>query len=115
MLLFLFTLVGGNRFGSKRRFYVLGVCSGVIVFEKYEVNYCLYEGTPRVSFRVVTFDEKQLHAVQTNADELNHLKNGQVLLPPQILLKLRTHRCHEVVKIHDNMNQRVACQKKAAI
>jgi hypothetical protein len=109
MLLFLLTL-GRNRFGSnRRRFYILGVRSGVIVFEKDEVNYCLYEGTPRVSFRVVALDEKQLHAVHANADELNHLKNGQVLLPPQIYLKLRTHRCHEVVEIHDDVNQRVAC------
>jgi len=113
-LLFLFTLGG---FGSNRRaIYILGgVCSGVIIFEKYEVNYSLYEGTPRVGFRVVTLDEKQLHAVQTNTHELNHLKNGQVFLPPQVFLKLGTHWCHQVVKIHDNVNQRVACQEKAAI
>jgi hypothetical protein len=87
----------------------------MIIFEKYEVNDRLYQRTPRVSFRVVALDEKQLQAVQTDAHELNHLKNGQVLLPPEIFLKLRTHGCHKIVEIHNNVNQRVACQKKTAI
>jgi hypothetical protein len=60
LLLFLFTL-GGNRFGSNRRtICILGISSGMIIFEKYEVNYCLYKRTPSVSFRVVACDEKQL-------------------------------------------------------
>jgi hypothetical protein len=54
----------------------------------------LNESIPGKGGREVTFDEQQLQAVQTNEKKLHHLENGQVFLPPQIFLKLRTHRRH---------------------
>jgi hypothetical protein len=66
----------------------------VETFEEYEKHDRLDEEEPRKEGRKITLDEKQLHAVETNEKKLYHLENGQVFLPPQIFLKLRTHRRH---------------------
>lgn len=50
--------------------------------------------------------------MKTNQDELNHLKNGEVFFPPQVLLKPRTHRRHHVIEVHYNVYQRIARQKE---
>ena len=36
-----------------------------------------------------------------------HLDSGEVLLPPQVLLVLRSQRRHQVVRIHDDVHERV--------
>ena len=64
------------------------------VFEKIEKEYRLHESVPGEGGGEVALDKQQLQAVQTNKKGLNHLENGQVLLPPQIFLELWTHRCH---------------------
>lgn len=46
--------------------------------------------------------------MQAEQNELNHLKNGEVFLPPQVFLDARSHRCHHIVKVHDSVYQGVA-------
>jgi hypothetical protein len=86
---------------------LLFVSVGMKVFEKIEKEYGLHESVPGKGGGEVALDEQQLQAVQTNKKELNHLENGQVFLPPQIFLELRTHRCHEIIEVHDEMDQRI--------
>ena len=38
---------------------------------------------------------------------LNHLKGGEVSLPPQVLLHLGSERCEEIVGVHDDVDQGV--------
>lgn len=49
------------------------------------------------------------------ADKLNHLKYSHVLFPPQVLLKSGTHGCHQIVEIHDNVNQTIQGDEKATV
>lgn len=35
------------------------------------------------------------------------MQPGQILLPPQVLLVLRTHGGHHVVEVHDDVHERV--------
>lgn len=51
--------------------------------------------------------EDQLDAVHEDADELHHLQRGHVLLPPDVLLILRAQSGHEVVEIHEEVNEDV--------
>lgn len=39
--------------------------------------------------------------------ETHHLHVGDVLLPPQILLELRSHGRQQVVRVHDDVHERV--------
>jgi hypothetical protein len=73
-------------------------------FKQYEKHDRLHDEEPPIEGGEIALDEKQLQSVQANKNELNHLENGQVFLPPQIFLKLRTHRSHQIVKVHHEMN-----------
>jgi len=53
----------------------------------------------------VAFDEEELDRVQENENELDHLHGGQILLPPEVLLVLRSHSGHKVVAVHDHMDE----------
>lgn len=39
----------------------------------------------------------------------------QVLFPPQVLLVLRTHRCHHVVSVHQHVDEGVDQSKKGSM
>lgn len=54
---------------------------------------------------IVAVDEEQLKSVHHDEQELNHLDGGEVLLPPQILLVLRTEGCEEVIAVHDDVDE----------
>ena len=44
-----------------------------------------------------------------------HLESGEVLLPPNVLLVLRTHGSHHVVKVHDNVDESVEQTEKGRV
>lgn len=46
---------------------------------------------------------------------LNHLKCGQILFPPQILLHVRSESCKKVVGVHDDVDQRVDGPAKGVV
>lgn len=53
---------------------------------------------------VARIPDQQLEGVQHDGDELHHLEHGQVLLPPQIFLHLRSHRGQHVIRVHHDVN-----------
>jgi len=59
------------------------------------------------SLRIVTFDEQELRGVRNHDHKLNQLSCCHILLPEQVLLVFRAERGQEVVKVHENMNERV--------
>lgn len=85
------------------------------VFEKLEKEQRLHESVPREGSREITFDEQQLKSVQANKKELDHLENGQIFLPPQILLNSWTHRCHQIVEVHDKVHQTVESGEEGSL
>lgn len=64
---------------------------------------------------VAIWSHDQLELVREDRDELEHLESGQVLLPPDVLLVFRAHRRHHVVKVHDNVNERVQHGEEGAV
>ena len=46
-----------------------------------------------------------------DSDELDHLKRGHVLLPPDVLLVLRTHSGQHVVRVHEDVDESVELKK----
>lgn len=55
----------------------------------------------------VTLGEEIVACVQEEEDKLHQLQGGQVLLPPQILLHVRANGSQAIVRVHDNMDERV--------
>lgn len=56
--------------------------------------------------RVIAFvADEQLECVQHHQDELHHLDEGQVLLPPQILLHFGSHGGQHIVGVHQNVDE----------
>ena len=53
--------------------------------------------------------------MEEHHDELDHLHGGQVLLPPQVFLILRTHGSQKVVGIHDDMDGSVEHAKESGM
>jgi len=53
--------------------------------------------------------------VQENDDELDHLQGGQILLPPEILLVLGTHGGHQIVGVHDDVDEGVEHTEEGAV
>lgn len=51
--------------------------------------------------------EHQLEAVGHDADELDHLEGGHVLLPPNVLAVLGTQSAEEVVEVHEHVDENV--------
>lgn len=56
--------------------------------------------------------ENKLECMNHDAHKLHHLQCGQVLLPPEELLILRSHGRHHVIKVHDYVNERVEKAKE---
>lgn len=52
-------------------------------------------------------NEDRLDGVKEEERELSELHLGQVLLPPEILLHLRTQSCQEVVEVHHSVDSHV--------
>ena len=48
-----------------------------------------------------------MESVNHNPDELDHLEGGHVLLPPDVLLVLRSHRGQHVVGVHEDVDESV--------
>merc|ERR1711928_87531 len=65
--------------------------------------------------RVVAAVEKELNSMQENDDELDHLHGGQILLPPEIFLVLRSHSSHQVVAVHDHVDEGVEHTEEGAV
>lgn len=45
----------------------------------------------------------------------HHLECGEVLLPPDELLVLRSHGGHHVVEVHDDVHERVQHREERAV
>lgn len=52
-------------------------------------------------------DEEELDGMHEDTDELHHLYVGDVPLPPDVLLVLRSHGSHHVVGVHEEVNESV--------
>ncbi len=51
--------------------------------------------------------ENKLEAVRHDADKLDHLERGHVLLPPDVLLVFRAHGGDHVIEVHEDVDERV--------
>ena len=70
---------------------------------------------PYERLRVVAVDEEQLERVDHHHHELDHLEDGQVLLPPEVRLQPRAHRCQQVVRVHHDVDERVQEAEERAV
>lgn len=59
--------------------------------------------------------DQQLECVQHDQHELHHLQQGQVFLPPQVLLDFGSHRGEHVVSVHDDVHERVEEAEERAV
>lgn len=50
-----------------------------------------------------------------DGDELDHLQRSQVLLPPEVLLELRSHRGEQVVRVHDDVHKGIKQAEEGAV
>lgn len=46
---------------------------------------------------------------------LYHLEHSQVFLPPEVLLHLRTNSGQHVVRVHDDVHERVEQPEESAV
>lgn len=88
------------------RFGVL-VAALVKIGEETEEEDAVASDPPNKGLGVVAIDEEQLERVHHNGDELNHLKSGEIFLPPNEFLVLWSHGGHHVVEIHDDVDESV--------
>lgn len=49
------------------------------------------------------------------SDELDHLQGGQVLFPPQVLLVFGSHGGEKVVRVHDDVHERVEQTEESSV
>jgi len=59
--------------------------------------------------------EEQLEGVHHDQDELDHLHDREVLLPPQVLLHLGAHRGQHVVGVHEDVHEGVQESKEGRV
>lgn len=59
--------------------------------------------------------QNQLEPMNHDAHKLDHLKSGHVLFPPDVLLIFWPESSHEVVKVHENMHERVQQAKERGV
>lgn len=57
--------------------------------------------------KIARIGEQQLEGVYHDGNELDHLEDGQVLFPPQVLLHLWPHGGKHVISVHHNVNSGV--------
>lgn len=55
----------------------------------------------------VRIKKNDVDHVAKNDDKLRHLEDGEVLLPPQVLLVRGSHRGQSVVRVHDHVDEGV--------
>lgn len=91
------------------------------------------------SLGIVTIAEQQLELMRENGNELNlmgdeknaqlsktllkilfqkhiyHLESSQVFFPPYKLLVFGSHRGHHIVKVHDNVHERIQHGKEGTV
>lgn len=78
------------------------------VLEQEEEHAGVHADPPDESDRVLAWVvEEKLEGVRHDGDELNHLHDCQVLLPPQVLLHGRAHGGEHVVSVHHDVDSRV--------
>ena len=83
--------------------------------EEEEEHDGVHSDPPDKRSRVVALDEEQLEGVGHDADELDHLQRGEMLLPPDVLLVLGAHGGDHVVEVHDDVHERVEQAKEGAV
>jgi len=79
----------------------------VEVGEEAEEENSMATDPPNKGLGVVAVDKEQLEGVHHNSDELDHLEGGEVFLPPDELLVLGSHGGDHVIKVHDDVDERV--------
>lgn len=55
----------------------------------------------------LTTRENGIETKNDSSRKLYQLQDCQVLFPPEILLNFRSHGCHSIVSVHDNMDKAV--------
>lgn len=75
--------------------------------EEEEEHHSVEANPPDEGLGVVAVYKQELEGVDHNEYELEHLECSQVLLPPEIRLYSGTQSGHEVVGVHDDMDERV--------
>lgn len=85
------------------------------IVEELEEHDGLEDAVPAVDFGEAAVGEEGHHAVQSDAEELNHLQSGQMPLPPEIFLVARAHGGHQIVEIHDAMHKRVERRRESTL
>lgn len=61
----------------------------------------------KVDWIVAVVFEQQLEGMNHYQHELNHLKDSQVFLPPQIFLHFWSHCGQHIVRVHNDVNKSV--------
>lgn len=56
---------------------------------------------------IITLEDEGLEGVEEDKNKLDKLEGGEILLPPEILLNLRTTSSKQVVQVHDRVDTRV--------
>lgn len=87
----------------------------VELVEEEEEHDGVHADPPDEGARVVAVDEEELEGVHHDRDELEHLQAGQVLLPPEEALELRSHGGEQVVRVHDDVHEGVEQAEEGAV
>lgn len=66
-------------------------------------------------FRPAIGHDDSLGGVKQCEDELQDLQLSDILLPPKILLEVRSGSGECVIRVHDGMNEEIAHWKEAAV
>lgn len=87
----------------------------VKLLEKEEEHHGVHADPPDERFRVIAVDEQQLECVNHDSQKLQHLKGGQIFLPPQVFLYVGAQCGQQVICVHDNVHKRVQKTEECAV
>lgn len=89
------------------------VCFIVKVLEEEEEHACMHSNPPdECNWIIAWIVEEELESVNHHSNKLHHLKQSQVLLPPEIGLHLWSHCGKHIVEVHNDMNDDIKESEK---
>jgi len=95
--------------------FLARVSSLVEVGEEEEEHDSVQADPDHEALGVVALSEEQLELVGEDQHKLDHLKRGEIFLPPDVLLVLGSHGSHHVVEVHDDVDEGVQQSKECAM
>lgn len=84
---------------------LLNVCMLEVMRKQNEESYCVTSDEISELVGIITIDEKQLESMQHDHEKLYHLNGGEMSLPPEKFLVLRTESRKEVIAVHNDMDE----------